>query len=100
MSPGSRIFAGHHGQCHPIRVPERPRWRLNYRAWKSALTRQPLRLGRADSGQLGETEEQALDVALTLCDNLADQATQHETSEDWSVPRPDPNLRGTQSLEQ
>jgi hypothetical protein len=29
--------------------------------------------------------DQALDVALTLCDNISDQVIRQETSEDWSV---------------
>src|ERR1017187_3033059 len=36
-NPGSRMFAGQHRPSVTLFAPGRPRWRLNYRARKSAL---------------------------------------------------------------
>src|ERR1017187_4691596 len=37
-NPRSRMFAGQHRPSVTLFAPGRPRWRLNYRARKSALT--------------------------------------------------------------
>jgi hypothetical protein len=73
------------------RWPTSPRCSTGYPILVCGLTDTPQRALRAwfDALQLEITYQpagQAIDVALTLCDNLADQAGRHETSEDWSVP--------------